>query len=415
MFRLIASPSASARLGAATRFLHQRPSSAETLIVGASRGAADDLARAIGRQVGATFGLSRFSLTELAARIASAQLAGGRRSPGGFAGSEAVAVRAVFDATAAGELTYFAPVASMPGFPKALARTLHELRLAGISSGDPSPGLWTSGPRQVPGMSGPRPPPFATLVGCWLASRRSSAALRSTIGRRSSGSRRGPVPRVGRAGSASRLYCSMWSLIRDPSSTSSAQLVRRAPEVLATVPDGDERVREGFIRLGAVVQEMSDTAPPESDLVHLRRHVFLSEPPPRRDRAGDVRLFSAPGEGREAIEIVRRVLSRGRTRRAIRRNGGLPALTAAVPRVARARLREGRCAGVLRSRHAASRPCRPRVCGAAVLRRSKGCRRNDSTSTCRSARCRVSMPSRLPTLVRPRDEVFDERGALYRR
>src|ERR1700687_6118194 len=43
-----------------------------------------------------------------------------------------MAVRAVFDVVEAGELTYFAPVASMPGFPKALARTLHELRLARI-------------------------------------------------------------------------------------------------------------------------------------------------------------------------------------------------------------------------------------------------------------------------------------------
>src|SRR5262249_59775779 len=30
----------------------------------------------------------------------------------------------------AGELDYFAPVSTLPGFPKALARTLYELRLA---------------------------------------------------------------------------------------------------------------------------------------------------------------------------------------------------------------------------------------------------------------------------------------------
>ena len=40
----------------------------------------------------------------------------------------------------------------------------------------------------------------------------------------------------------------------------------------------------------------------------LRQHVFRKERPPRRTPAGDVRIFSAPGEGREAIEIVRRVL-----------------------------------------------------------------------------------------------------------
>jgi hypothetical protein len=36
--------------------------------------------------------------------------------------------------------------------------------------------------------------------------------------------------------------------------------------------------------------------------------VFTIDRPPIRERAGDVSLFSAPGEGREAVEIVRRVL-----------------------------------------------------------------------------------------------------------
>jgi hypothetical protein len=40
----------------------------------------------------------------------------------------------------------------------------------------------------------------------------------------------------------------------------------------------------------------------------LRKYVFQTERPAERERAGDVVLFSAPGEGREAVEIVRRVL-----------------------------------------------------------------------------------------------------------
>src|SRR5262245_31687232 len=136
MFRLISSSSAAARLRAAARFLDERPSSSEALIVGASRGAADDFARTLARSHGATFGLTRFSLTELAARTAAVRLAGAQRAAGTEAGSEAIAARAVFDARMAGELTYFEPVASMPGFPKALARTLHELRLAGLPPSD---------------------------------------------------------------------------------------------------------------------------------------------------------------------------------------------------------------------------------------------------------------------------------------
>src|SRR5207248_396057 len=116
-------------------FLRTHPPGSEVVIVGASRGAADDLARDLARRAGATFGLTRFSLTEVAARAAAARLAGARRVPGSSAGAEAIAARAVFDAIAADELAYFAPVASLPGFPKALARTVHELRLAGV---DPS-------------------------------------------------------------------------------------------------------------------------------------------------------------------------------------------------------------------------------------------------------------------------------------
>src|SRR5207244_4353056 len=44
------------------------------------------------------------------------------------------------------------------------------------------------------------------------------------------------------------------------------------------------------------------------DLQVLRRYIFAKDRPPEREPEGDVRLFSAPGEGREAVEIVRRLL-----------------------------------------------------------------------------------------------------------
>src|SRR5215472_686210 len=110
MLRVITSTSAAARLAAAGEFLAARPPAAEVVIVGASRGAADDLARTVSARTGATFGLTRFSFTELAARAASERLAGTRRSPGTSAGAEAIAARTVFEANAADDLAYFAPV-----------------------------------------------------------------------------------------------------------------------------------------------------------------------------------------------------------------------------------------------------------------------------------------------------------------
>src|SRR5262245_27298799 len=99
--RIVISTSAAARLGAARAFLTCHPPGAEVLLVGASRGAADDLAREIAREAGAVFGLSRFSLTQLAARAAAAVVAGRRGAPGSRAAGEAIAARAAFDACTA--------------------------------------------------------------------------------------------------------------------------------------------------------------------------------------------------------------------------------------------------------------------------------------------------------------------------
>src|SRR5438105_2527017 len=103
MLRAVTSASAAARLDAAHRFLAARPPASEVVIIGASRGAADDCARAAATRAGATFGLTRFSLTELAARAAASATAS-TRVPSSQAGSEAIAARAVFDAMAAGDL-----------------------------------------------------------------------------------------------------------------------------------------------------------------------------------------------------------------------------------------------------------------------------------------------------------------------
>src|SRR5262249_31002440 len=70
----------------------------------------------------------------------------------------------------------------------------------------------------------------------------------------------------------------------------------------------DLRAREAFERMGAAIDVTPDSAQGSSDLAHLRKYIFKKEPPPIRKRSGDVTMFSAPGEGREAIEIVRRIL-----------------------------------------------------------------------------------------------------------
>src|SRR5437899_11629174 len=113
--RLIESSSAQIRLREAREFVESHLAHGDVWIVAASRGAADDLARAVASDHGATMGLHRFSLTQLALRLAAPVLVDIERAPATFLGSEAVAARATFDALNDAELTYFAPVARTPG------------------------------------------------------------------------------------------------------------------------------------------------------------------------------------------------------------------------------------------------------------------------------------------------------------
>src|SRR5438552_1001208 len=75
MLKVFHSSSAAERLRAARAFVERIPAATEVLIVGASRDAADDLARRVTAARGATFGLHRASLTQLAVRLAAAEMA----------------------------------------------------------------------------------------------------------------------------------------------------------------------------------------------------------------------------------------------------------------------------------------------------------------------------------------------------
>ena len=67
--RIITSTSSELRLRDATAFLHQSRLEQEVLVVAASRGAADDLARRAATARGASLGWHRFSVLQLAARL----------------------------------------------------------------------------------------------------------------------------------------------------------------------------------------------------------------------------------------------------------------------------------------------------------------------------------------------------------
>jgi ATP-dependent helicase/nuclease subunit B len=291
--RIVTSTSAATRLEAARRFILESSPAAEIVIVSASRGAADELAREIGRIRGATFGLYRFSLTQLAARLAAPLLARDRLSPTTALGAQAVAARALFDAGADKSLTYFAPVSGMPGFPRALARTLEELALATV-----------------------RPPAVRPLpeIGADLAQlyerveeqfHSTSAVDRATFLRTAAAAASDPAGPYARA----RL------LLLDVPVTNATEralveaLAARAQEALATIPGGDSRTRAA-LQPSASPESIVDLDGDEdrTGLDRIRRYLFSELAPPPSAPAEEVELFSAPGEGRESVEIARRVL-----------------------------------------------------------------------------------------------------------
>ncbi len=295
MVRSVISSSARARLDAARRFALDAPSATELLIVSASRGAADDFAREIARTRGATFGLFRFSLTQLAARLAAPRLARARVSPTTSLGVQAVAARALFDARHDGSLSYFAPVAETPGFPRALARTLEELALAAVP---------------------PAHARRAATVGSDLADlfERFDAQFQAAEAVDRAAFLRAAADAAADASPGAHPYASARLLLLDVAIANAGErgfveaLVARAPAACATVPEGDADAIRAWSSLGRV--ETLDSGGDEG-LGRLRRHLFASTAP-SAEPLDDVELFSAPGEGREAVEIARRILREAR-------------------------------------------------------------------------------------------------------
>ncbi len=267
--------------------------------MGPSRGSVDDLARSVARECGATIGLHRFSVTQLAARLAAASLADARLAPATYLGSEAVAARAVFETQRAGSLDYFGPVAATPGFPRALARTLQELRMAHVAADDlaalPLGGTDLSALLQA----------FEQQFVQASATDRATLFAAATAAVQSGGGASVPLVLLD-VGFESEVDFDFLHA-----------LIRASPDVLITVPFGDVQALQRLESIGVTAQVLDPSvtttgAGHATDLIALRRNLFARRQPPAREQTGDVRIFSAPGEGRESVEIARRILEEAR-------------------------------------------------------------------------------------------------------
>ncbi|WP_079543011.1 PD-(D/E)XK nuclease family protein [Bradyrhizobium lablabi] len=297
----------SRRIRRASVWLENRAPAEEVVMVGASLDAANELTRNVVKYRGAAFGWHRLTLSQLAASVAASELANKGLTPVSRIATDAIVARFLHNLKADGRLGRFQPIAETPGFPRSIARVITELRLADVS------------PEKISAAA----PDIALLIEVYEAELQKAGLIDWP------GTLMLATEVIRSSGSASRLV-GLPTLLLDVPVANNVELafvrafVSAAPEVLATIPAADEfsinRTCEALkVQAEDLDHEHEDEGAlgPIGTLANLQRQLF-HEQQAQQDvtHDGAVEVFSAPGEGRECIEIARRILSIAR--------GGLP-------------------------------------------------------------------------------------------
>ncbi|HEU0033845.1 MAG TPA: PD-(D/E)XK nuclease family protein [Kofleriaceae bacterium] len=257
----------------------------EVLVLGASYEAASELIRATATGSGTGFGWHRMTLGRLAAELAKHALAERDLAPLGTLPLEALCARIVHRMRGDGTLGRLAAVADQPGLPRALARTLTELRMAGARTVDD------------PVLDAALAAIASELASSRLADRAHVFELATAVA--ASGARH---PLLG-----------LPIVLLDVPVRSLAEqrllhaVIARASGVLATVPAGDERSLRALADLVAPAESIEPA--PERSLERVQRHLFTGSVPAQAPLDASVAIFSAPGESRECVELARRVVA----------------------------------------------------------------------------------------------------------
>lgn len=240
----------------------------DALLIAPTRGAADELIWS--RRISA-LGLHRFTLAQLASQIAATS-----RTPVTPLAQEALVARAVDELRRKKQLGYFAPVAGTPGFVRAAAATINELRL----NHAPPPGDLA---------------PLAKLYDelmqeAGLADLAEGFRLASEV-------------------EESRYFGLALFLLDIPLRTRRERdflqyLIKRSRSVTAVILSGDEE--------SLLSKEAAEIDEPLTNAVERVRHyVFSPEVPPDAAIDETFDYFSAPGENFECVEIARRIQRSG--------------------------------------------------------------------------------------------------------
>jgi CRISPR/Cas system-associated exonuclease Cas4 (RecB family) len=231
------------------------------------------------------------TLIQAAEELARSQVMAEQLGPLSRLGAEALAARVVHRFDQAGKLKYFAPVAKLPGFPAALALTLSDLRLAQIHPASLDSQL--DAMREL-GL-------FLTEYERELMERR-LADLPLLLSLATQSARSGDHFLLGHP-----------LLLLDVPLASSAHvaflkaLAERTDDVLAVVQDSDLKTLSAVEESLSCAAEQVASDGPANALTRVVTHLFSPQRPPESSHDASVDFFSAPGEGLEAVEIVRRI------------------------------------------------------------------------------------------------------------
>ena len=287
---LVHSRSNAVLLERACAFLSEHSQHGEILVVAPTRAAANELALRMpepGRQ-----GIHALTITQLAANLAAGSLGEAGLVPISRLGLEALATRIVHYARSRSQLQYFAPVSQTPGFPRAAARTMAELRLEEIQPAE----LALNG---APGAD------LARLMQLY----------EEELGRRSLADFAAILAAAGRVAAEGRHRYIRLPMIwfglpiesRGHEKLLDA-LLEKSPAVLATAISDDDAALEALVRILGTPAQSLDTLPPASTLDRVRTWLFSREAPPLAPSDPEL-IFSAPGESLECVEIARRIRS----------------------------------------------------------------------------------------------------------
>ena len=288
--RFLVSPTAAARVAAAEAWLDARSPSTAVTVVGETLAGTRDLVLGGARRAGGAMGWRRTTLPRLAGELALVPLAARGRAVGEAGAPDAIVARTLMRLGPA-ELGRLARVSDTPGFIGAMDGALDELRMAGIS------------PARVEAIDSALAAFARAVAAEWAAA---GLADRADVFDAAVARLRDARERPAWAeGPLLLLDVRIWTELE---ARFVEALIRRSPDTLATVPEGDARTLEALKRAGARPLGGSRTpTPPAGAIGRLHAHLF-AEAPERHERDDAVTVSSAPGEGRETIEVARRLL-----------------------------------------------------------------------------------------------------------